>query len=243
MSTEQQYKITVSGLHVEIVRKNIKNLHLGVYPPTGRVRVAAPFRVSNEAVRLAVVGKLGWIKRQRARFERQPRQSAREMVSGESHYFSGQRYRLCVYAGGGPTKVVISNNSTIELHVRLGTTVETRQRVLMNWYRQHLKDAIPPLLEKWQKRLGVEATSFGIKKMKTKWGTCSVDARRIWINLELAKKSADSLEYVVMHELAHLLAKHHDDRFVAIMDKHLPRWRALREELNCLPLAHEAWRE
>jgi hypothetical protein len=242
MSTEQ-HKITVSGLRVEIVKKNIKNLHLGVYPPAGRVRVAAPLRVSNEAVRLAVIGKLGWIKRQQARFERQPRQSEREMVSGESHYFSGQRYRLRVCAGIGPAKVVIRNNSIIELHVRLGASVETRQRVMMNWYRQHLKDAIPPLLEKWRKRLDVDVSAFGIKRMKTKWGTCTVDARRIWINLELAKKSADSLEYVVMHELVHLLAKHHDDRFVAIMDKHLPRWRVLREELNCLPLAHEAWRE
>src|SRR6266436_3105599 len=131
MSTEQQYKITVSGLHVEIVRKNIKNLHLGVYPPTGRVRVAAPLRVSNEAVRLAVVGKLGWIKRQQAHFEKQPRQSAREMVSGERHYFSGQRYLLQLYTADGAAKVAIRNTSIIELHVRVGTSVESRQRVMM----------------------------------------------------------------------------------------------------------------
>lgn len=242
MSTETR-QITVSGLPVEIVRKNIKNLHLGVYPPTGRVRVAAPLRVSNEAVRLAVIGKLGWIKRQQARFERQPRQSEREMVSGESHYFAGQRYRLRVYAANGPAKVMIRNSSTIELYVRSGSSVGTRRKVLMNWYRQHLKDAIPPLIAKWQKRLGVKAAAFGVKRMKTKWGTCSVEARRIWVNLELAKKSADTLEYVVTHELVHLLARHHDDRFIAIMDEHLPRWRALRDELNCLPLAHEAWRE
>jgi len=242
MNTEQ-HKITVSGLPVEIVRKNIKNLHLGVYPPTGRVRVAAPLRVSNEAVRLAVIGKLGWIKRQQARFERQARQSEREMVSGESHYFGGRRYRLRVYAANGPARVVITNSAIIELHVRLGASVESRRKVMMNWHRQHLKDAVPPLLGKWQKRLGVEVSAFGIKRMKTKWGTCTVDARRIWINLELAKKSPDSLEYVVMHELVHLLARHHDDRFIAIMDEHLPRWRVLREELNCLPLAHEAWRE
>src|SRR6266403_1455097 len=140
MSTEQ-HKITVSGLRVEIVRKNIKNLHLGVYPPAGRVRVAVPLRVSNEAVRLAVVGKLGWIKRQQARFEQQLRQSAREMVSGESHYFSGQRYRLRVYAADGPAMVAIRNASIIELHVRLSASVETRQKVMMKWYRQHLKDA------------------------------------------------------------------------------------------------------
>lgn len=242
MSTEQ-HNITVSGLQVEVVRKDIKNLHLGVYPPGGRVRVAAPFRVSNEAVRLAVIGKLGWIKRQQAKFERQPRESAREMVSGESHYFLGHRYRLRVVYSDGPGGVVIRNKSTIELHVRPNATAEARRRVLMNWYREQLREMLPPLLHKWQKRLGVEVSAVGIKKMKTKWGTCTVDARRIWINLELAKKSTESLEYVVMHELLHLLVKHHDDKFIAIMDKHLPRWRSLREELNCLPLAHEAWRE
>ena len=138
MNTEQ-HKITVSGLQVEIVRKNIKNLHLGVYPPAGRVRVAAPLRVSNEAVRLAVIGKLGWIKRQQARFERQPRQSAREMVSGESHYFAGQRYRLRVHIAEGPAKVVIGNNSTIEFHVRPDTSTLTRQKIMMDWYREHLR--------------------------------------------------------------------------------------------------------
>src|SRR5436309_1831585 len=133
MNTEQKYKITVSGLRVEIVRKNIKNLHLGVYPPTGRVRVAAPLRVSNEAVRLAIVGKLGWIRRQQTRFELQSRQSEREVVSGESHYFSGQRYRLRICTSEGPARVAVSNNSTIELHVRPETRFETRQKVMMNW--------------------------------------------------------------------------------------------------------------
>ena len=242
MNTEKN-KITVSGLPVEIIRKNIKNLHLGVYPPNGRVRVAAPLRVGNEAVRLAVIGKLGWIKRQQARFERQPRQSEREMVSGESHYFRGQRYRLQVRVAYGPARVVVTNSSVIELHVRPDVDVEARRRVMLKWYRQHLRETIPSLLEKWQTRLGVDVSAFGIKRMKTKWGTCTLDARRVWINLELAKKSPDSLEYVVVHELVHLLAKHHDDRFIAIMDKHLPGWRVLREELNCLPLAHEAWRE
>jgi predicted metal-dependent hydrolase len=242
MNTEQ-HKITVSGLQVEVVRKNIKNLHLGVYPPAGRVRVAVPLRVSNEAVRLAVVGKLGWIRRQQARFEQQPRQSAREMVSGESHYFCGQRYRLRVYVVDEPARVVINGKSIIELHVRLGASAQTRKQAMMNWYRRHLKKAIPPLLEKWQKRLGVRVSACGIKKMKTKWGTCNAEAGRIWINLELAKKSADCLEYVVLHELVHLLVRRHGDRFVEIMDECLPRWRSLRAELNGMPLAHEVWRE
>ena len=165
------------------------------------------------------------------------------MVSGESHYFLGRRYRLRVVAGDGPVGVVIPNTTTLELRVRPKSGVEARQRVLMSWYREQLNKMLPPMLAKWQKRLGVEISAFGIKKMKTKWGTCTVDARRIWINLELAKKSADCVEYVVLHELVHLRVKHHDDQFVGIMDKQLPRWRSLREELNCLPLAHEAWRE
>jgi predicted metal-dependent hydrolase len=242
MNTEK-HQITVSGLQVEIVRKNIKNLHLGVYPPAGRVRVAAPLRVGNEAVRLAVIGKLGWIKRQKARFELQPRQSTREMISGESHYFSGKRYRLRVCPTDGRARVAIKNSSTIELHIRPGVGLETRQQVMMSWYRQHLKSVVPPLVEKWQKRLGVTVSALGIKKMKTKWGTCNSDARRIWINLELAKKSSDCLEYVVVHEIVHLLTKRHDEQFIKIMDRHLPRWRSLREELNGLPLGHEVWKE
>jgi predicted metal-dependent hydrolase len=243
MNTEN-HTITVSGLRVEIVRKNIKNLHLGVYPPSGRVRVAVPLRVTNEAARLAVVGKLGWIKRQQAGFEKQVRESAREMVTGESHYFFGRRYRLHVIASehAKPT-VIVRNKSIIELSVRPGSDVETRRRVLADWYRTELKAILVPYLEKWQKRLGVQATTYGIKKMKTKWGTCNVDARRVWINLELAKKSAECIEYVVAHELVHFLARHHDDNFVVIMNKHMPRWRSVRDELNCLPLAHEVWRE
>lgn len=242
MNTEQR-KITVSGLQVEIVRKDIKNLHLGVYPPAGRVRVAAPLRVNNEAVRLAVVGKLGWIRKQQSRFEQQPRQSLREMVSGETHYFSGRRYRLRVYATDGSAKVEIRNNSSIDLYIRMSASVQARQKLMTNWYREHLKEAIPPLLKKWQRRLGVRVSAYGIKRMKTKWGTCNAAAGRIWINLELAKKSADCLEYVVLHELVHLIVRRHDDQFVQIMDKCLPRWRSLRAELNGFPLAYEAWRE
>lgn len=243
MNTEQ-HSITISGLQVEIVRKNIKNLHLGVYPPRGRVRVAAPLRVSNDAVRLAVIGKLGWIKRQQMKFERQPRESSREMVSGESHYFLGHRYRLRVIPDAVNKQWVnVRNKAMIELHVHSGADVEARNRVLARWYRVQLRELLGPLMEKWQKRLGVQVTIFGIKRMKTKWGTCNAEAHRVWINLELAKKSSDCLEYVVVHELAHLLVRHHDDTFIALMDKHMPRWRSIREELNGSLLAHEIWRE
>jgi predicted metal-dependent hydrolase len=234
-------QIRVSGVPVEIVRKGIKNLHLGVYPPHGRVRVAAPLRVSDDAVRLAVVGKLGWIKRQRARFEAQPRQSAREMVSGESHYFLGQRYRLRVVTYEGPAKVMVRNKSVIELHVRRESSAEHRERVLQRWYRQQLKELIPPLLQKWQPVLGVQANEWGIKKMKTKWGACNVKARRIWLNLELAKKPAQCLEYIIVHELLHLLERQHNDTFTALMNEFLPQWKSRRAELNAAPLAHATW--
>jgi len=234
-------QIRVSGVPVEIVRKGIKNLHLGVYPPHGRVRVAAPLRVSDAAVRLAVVGKLGWIKRQRARFEAQPRQSEREMVSGESHYFLGQRYRLRVVTYEGPAKVIARNKSIIELHVRRESSAEQRERVLQRWYRQQLKELIPPLLEKWQPALGVQADEWAIKKMKTKWGACNVKVRRIWLNLELAKKPAQCLEYIIVHELLHLLERQHNDNFFALMNEYLPQWRSRRSELNAAPLAHARW--
>lgn len=237
----EEHRITVQGLSVCIVRKTIKNLHLGVYPPDGRVRVAAPLAVSDEAVRLAVIDKLGWIKRQRAKFEAQPRQSEREMVSGESHYFLGRRYRLRVQHHHGAGKVVLRGTSILELWVRPESSARQREQVLQRWYRQQLKQLIPPLLEKWEAILEVEARDWGIKKMKTRWGTCSIPARRIWLNLELAKKPVRCLEYIIAHELVHLIERHHNDRFIAILNRHLPTWQSDRQELNCAPLAHETW--
>lgn len=240
MSTEQS-RISVNGLAVEIVRKNIKNLHLGVYPPNGRVRVATPLRVNDDAVRRAVISKLGWIKRQRARFDAQPRQSRREMVSGESHYFLGQRYRLGVVQRAGPAKVIVRNGAKLELHVRPELTASERERILHRWYRRQLKELIPPMVEKWQRVVGVEAKQWAIKKMKTKWGACNAEARRIWLNLELAKKPVPCLEYIIVHELVHLVERHHGDRFNTLMNEFLPQWKARRAELNAAPLAHETW--
>ena len=225
---------------VQVVRKAIKNLHLGVYPPNGRVRVAAPLRVSDNAVRLAVVGKLGWIRRQRARFEAQPRQSAREMVGGESHYAFGRRYRLRVIFTPGPARVVLAGKA-LELRVAQNASTQQRLRLLQGWYRERLRERLEPLLGKWQKVLGVDLAEWGIKRMKTKWGSCNPEARRIWLNLELAKKPVQCLEYLIVHELAHLIERHHNDRFTALMDEHLPDWKARRALLNAQPLAHDAW--
>lgn len=240
MNTEIR-QITVDGLPVHIVRKPIKNLHLGVYPPHGRVRVAAPLAVSNDAVRLAVIGKLAWIKRQRAQFEAQPRQSEREMVSGESHYFLGQRYRLRVCEHDGPGKVVLRSKSVMTLFLSPATSTEQREQVLLRWHRAQLKALIPPLLDKWQPVLGVQVADWGIKKMKTKWGSCNSNARRIWLNLYLARKPIQCLEYIIVHEMVHLLERHHNDRFAELMDRFMPQWRTRREGLNSLPLAHETW--
>lgn len=232
--------IAVGGLTVWIDRKAIKNLHLGVYPPDGRVRVAAPLAVSDDAVRLAVIGKLGWIRRQQEKFAAQPRQSAREMISGESHYFLGQRYRLQVLPCDGAGKIVLRTRR-IELHARAESNAAQRERVLQCWYRERLRELLPPLLEKWQSLLEVEAASCGIRRMKTRWGSCDPSTRRLWLNLELAKKPPNCLEYVLAHELTHLIERRHNERFVALMNRHLPQWQLLRSELNATPLAHENW--
>lgn len=234
-------QMVISGLDVEVVHKAIKNLHLGVYPPHGRVRVAAPLALSDDAVRLAVIGKLGWIRRQRAKFEEQPRQSQREMVAGESHYFMGQRYRLRIIEHDGVGKVVIRNRAQIDLHVRSDATVEQREAILLRWHREQLKSLVPVLLDKWQPRIGVRVAQWGIKKMKTKWGSCNIDASRIWLNLELAKKPEQCLEFIIVHELMHLLERHHNDRFMALMDTHLPQWQLYRAMLSAMPLGHEDW--
>lgn len=239
--TTKTRALTISGLQVAVVRKAIKNLHLGVYPPDGRVRVAVPFAVSDAAVRVAVIGKLPWIRRQRAAFERQPREGQREMVSGESHYFLGRRYRLKVVDTEGPSQVRLSTTRALELHARPGLGVDQRQQLVQRWYREQLRTIVPPLLEKWQSAIGVNISGWGIKKMKTKWGSCNAEARRIWLNLELAKKPLECLEYLIVHELVHLLARKHDDRFNALMDGYLPRWRHCRKELNAAPLARETW--
>ena len=240
MSIENHH-LTVAGIVVEVVRKDIKNLHLGVYPPQGRVRVAAPLVVSDEAVRLAVIDKLGWIKRQQSKFAEQPRQSKREMVNGESHYYLGRRYRLRVHEQDGPARIAVRGIASLDLFVRPGTTAEQREIILLHWHRAQLKALIPPLLEKWQPLLGVQVADWGIKKMKTKWGACNRKAGRIWLNLELAKKPIQCLEYILVHELIHLLERQHNDRFRALMDQFMPPWRLYRDELNRAPLGHEKW--
>jgi predicted metal-dependent hydrolase len=234
-------KLRIGRLAVEVVRKNIKNLHLAVYPPNGRVRVAVPLRVDNEAVRLAVASRLGWIRRQQKRLTAQERQSAREFVSRESHYFLGRRYLLNVIIHDGPARVVINGKPAIDFYVPEGVNRSTCEKILREWYRKELKTLVPPLISKWEPIMGVQVSEWGVKKMKTKWGTCNTRAHRIWINLELAKKPVQCLEYIVVHEMVHLLERNHNGKFIGYMNEFLPNWRSLRDQLNRFPLRHENW--
>jgi predicted metal-dependent hydrolase len=237
----EQYTLDIQGINVEVRHKRIKNLHLSVYPPNGRVRVSAPEYMSAESVRLAVINKLSWIWRQQAKFRAQQRQSMREMVSGESHYYMGQRYLLEVTERNAPPEVRLRNNRVLELRVRPGIDREKREAILNRWYRNRLKEQIPPLIAKWESVIGKHVTEWGVKRMKTRWGSCNIQARRIWLNLELAKKPPLCLEYIIVHEMVHLLERLHNERFRALMDEFMPNWRLHRDILNQEPLAYEHW--
>lgn len=233
--------LTVSNIPVKVIRKSVKNMQLAVYPPEGEVRITAPDHYTEDNIRLAVVSRLQWIHKQREQFITQARQTDREMVSGETHYLWGQAYELKVtYQQGKHT--IILNGRYLELSVRPNTSVDNRERVLSEFYRQQIKARIPELLDTWQSKLGVQANGWGIRRMKTKWGSCNTRDKRIWLNLELAKKPLPCLEYVVVHELAHLLEGSHNHRFVAVLDEFLPTWQALRKLLNSEHLADEAWK-
>lgn len=228
-------------LSIDVVRKNIKNMHLAVYPPTGRVRIAAPLRIDDEAVRLFAISKIGWIKKHQRNFAAQDRQPPRQYKERESHYFQGKRYLLRVIEHDAPPKVVLKTKTYLDLYVRPNTTNEQRQSIFNEWYRAELKKLIQPIIEKWTPKIGVTVADWQVKQMKTKWGTCNIEKNRIWINLELAKKPIHCLEYIVVHEMIHLLERHHNERFLKLMEKHMPHWRFNKEELNRLPVSHEDW--
>lgn len=233
--------MTVSNIGIDVVRKNIKNIHLAVYPPTGRVRIAAPLRVNDDAIRLFIISKLTWIKRQQRRFEGQERLSPREYKNRESHYFQGMRYLLNVVETDAPPKVVLRNKTYIDLYVRPETPVSKRHEIMTEWYRAQLKKIIPELIKKWEKRMSVSVEEWRVKLMKTKWGSCNIEKKRIWINLELAKKPIQCLEYIIVHEMIHLLERYHNDGFLNYMDTFLPNWKQSKKELNKLPVSHADW--
>lgn len=232
--------IDLGEITAEVVQKDIKNIHLSVYPPSGRVKIAAPLRMDMETIRIFAISKLGWIRRQQTKLRNQEREAPREYVSRESHYYLGKRYLLKVVERDSKPSVAIKHDKLI-LQVKPATNTEQRQVLLQEWYREQLKALVPNYIAKWEKVMGVEVAEFGIKKMRTKWGTCNTEAKRIWINLELAKKPQECLEYIVVHEMVHLLERSHNARFIAYMTRFLPQWRNLKEELNRLPVSHLDW--
>ena len=224
--------ILVSGIEIEVQKKNIKNMHLSVLPPDGRVRISAPLRIKDETIRLFAITKIGWIRKQITKFENQPRQTEREYINGESHYVWGRRYRLEInYYNHGRNNVEIKGNRLI-LAVRETSSKEQREEIMIEWYRKLVKEKAQELIGKWEKIIGVKTQSVQVRNMLTRWGSCNVGKGRIWVNLQLAKKPVECLEYVVVHDLVHLLEKRHNSIFVGYMDEYLPDWRIRENILN-----------
>lgn len=224
-------QIQIADISVEIVKKEIKNMHLAVLPPDGKVRVSAPLAMPDEAIAMFVRTKLGWIRKQQAKFEAQPRQSQREYVSGETLYVWGRQYFLQVAYSYKGNSLVLDGNQAI-LAVRKESTANQREAFVNEWYRGLLKAEVEKYLPKWEKITGLHCSSWQSKYMTTRWGTCNTNTRKIWLNLQLAKKPIECLEYVILHELAHLKVKNHGLEFIAILDQHMPQWRERKMLLN-----------
>lgn len=232
--------LEVGNIKAAVFKKPIKNLYLSVLPPDGKVRISAPLYISDEVIRMFLASKIRWINKQKDKFVLQERQTNREFVSGEDCYFLGKRYRLEVVYKNEIPKVFIKGNRIV-LQVRPDSGIRKREEVLNAWYKKELKKIAAALFEKWVKIIGVSPNSWHIRKMKTRWGTCNHTAKRIWLNLELAKKPLVHTEYVVVHEMIHLIEKKHNGNFIYLMDKYLPNWRLLKENLNHFILNYEKW--
>jgi len=232
--------IDLGEIAVEVVKKDIKNIHLSVYPPAGRVRISAPHRMNLETIRVFAISKLGWIKQRQKKLRGQERESPREYLDRESHYLWGKRYLLQIVEKDVPPTVTLHHNK-LRLCVRPGTSEAKRQALVEDWYRAQLKAAGPVLIARWEPLLGVKVRRVFVRRMKTKWGSCNFRLGNIRINTELAKKPSQCLEYIIVHEMVHLIVRRHDDRFTALLDQHLPDWKLSRQELNAAPLAHVNW--
>jgi predicted metal-dependent hydrolase len=233
-------QLKLGDIAVDVVLKDIKNVHLSVYPPTGRVRISAPERMSLDTIRVFVISKLGWIKRQQERLRGQDRETPREYLDRESHYVWGRRYLLNVVEDLAAPKVELKHSKMI-LRVGPGTNDETKQEAVASWYRNQIKTAVAELIAKWGLVIGVKVERVFVQQMKTKWGSCNPGTRSIRLNTDLAKKPRECLEYIVVHEMVHLLEPTHNAHFVALMDRLMPQWRLRREQLNRLPVRHEEW--
>ena len=234
-------QIQLGEIAVEVEQKDIKNLHLSVYPPTGRVRISAPLRMDLDTIRVFAITKLGWIKRQQKKLREQTRETPREYLDRESHYLWGKRYLLAVIESNQQQQVQLQH-STMLLQVRPGTDAEKKQEVVDAWYRDQIRQTVPPLLTKWEPVMGVRVNRFFVQRMKTRWGSCNATTGSIRLNSELAKKPRECLEYLVVHEMLHLMEPTHNTHFIALMDHFMPNWQLYREMLNRLPVAHDRWK-
>ena len=235
-------QIKLGDIAIDVVRKDIKNIHLSVYPPAGRVHISAPRRMTLDTIRVFAISKLGWIKKQQQKLQEQVRETPREYLDRESHYLWGKRYLFKVEEKDAAAFVSLKHNQMV-LHIRPGASDEQKQDSLDEWYREQLKIAVPPLITKWEPLLGVKVEKTFFQRMKTRWGRCNYRSHNIRLNTELAKKPPECLEYVVVHERVHLLEASHNSRFVALMDGFMPKWKFYKEELSRSPLGHEEWEE
>jgi predicted metal-dependent hydrolase len=225
-------KLKIEDLEIEVIRKKVKNINLSVRPPGAHVRMSVPTKMDQEMISFFARSKLSWIRKQRAKILDRPVQAVPAYVSGEHHFLFGVSYELRVREKFGHPQVQLDKDRYINLAVPPGSTLEKRQKVMMEWYRRQLKAVIPQYLDKWERKIGVTVRECRVRRMKTKWGTCNIRDRRIWLNLELAKKNPDCVEYIIVHELIHLLERYHNDRFYAYLTRYLPAWKQLRKELN-----------
>jgi len=233
-------QIDVGGISVDVVFKNIKNVHLSVHPPAGKVRISAPSYMKVDTIRVFAISKMDWIKKQQGKFQGQERETPREYLDRESHYVWGRRYLLKVKEDDTKPSIELKHNHMI-LTVRPHARKEMKEAVVSAWYREQLRIAMLPLISKWEPQIGVKANRLFIRKMKTRWGSCNTRRRSIRLNTELAKKPREYLEYVIVHELVHLLEPTHNKVFMTYMNKFMPQWRQLHDELNRKPLAHQEW--
>jgi len=233
-------QIHLGDIAVDVIRKDIKNVHLSIHPPTGRVRIAAPERMSVDTIRVFAIAKLGWIKRHQKKFREQERETPRDYLERESHYLWGRRYLLSLVEEEAAPAIQLRHNRLV-LRVRPGTNKDLKEAILYKWYRERVREAAPPMIEKWQRLMHISVENFFVQRMKTKWGSCNDERRTIRLNSELAKKPRECLEYIVVHEMVHLFERTHNQRFIALMDQFMPKWESYRENLNRLPVRHEEW--
>ena len=234
--------IRLGDIVIAVTRKDVKHVHLSVHPPSGRVTLVAPTGTRPEVARAYAISKLGWIREHRTKLRAQVRETPHRFVTRESHYLWGRRYLLSV-VGKDAKPAVRAGHRTITLAVRPGSSRSKRGQVMHEWHKALLHEAVPRLVSKWEATLGVRVAGYFLQRMKTKWGGCNHRAGTIRLNTELVKKPKDLLEYVVVHEMLHLMVPTHSQRFLALMSDHYPAWRVARAELNALPLAAEAWKE